>query len=63
MKKTYAAKRLLEHGPLTMSEFRIITGWKGRTAEAALKSLVKSKVAYSIVGDDGWKIYMLAGAE
>ena len=28
MTRTYAAKRLLEHGPLTLGEFMTITGWK-----------------------------------
>jgi hypothetical protein len=28
MTKTYAAKKLFEHGPLTLAEFREITGWK-----------------------------------
>lgn len=27
MTRTYAAKRLLEHGPLTLREFTEITGW------------------------------------
>jgi hypothetical protein len=28
MTRTYAARRLLEHGPLTFREFCSITGWK-----------------------------------
>jgi hypothetical protein len=27
MTRDYAAKRLLEHGPLTLPEFAAITGW------------------------------------
>jgi len=33
MTRTYAAKRLLEHGPLTFSEFVEITGWTTRQVE------------------------------
>ena len=59
MTRTYAAKRLLEHGPLTRGEFANITGWKAATVSAALKCLIESRVAYSIVGDDGIYVYQL----
>lgn len=45
MTRTYAAKRLLEHGPLTHAEFLEITGWPLRAVESALKSLVETGVA------------------
>ena len=32
MTRTYAAKRLLEHGPLSLAEFAEITGWPKKTA-------------------------------
>jgi hypothetical protein len=34
MKRTYAAARLLELGPLTFRDFRDITGWPERCAAA-----------------------------
>jgi chromosome segregation and condensation protein ScpB len=44
MKKTYAGKRLLEHGPLTRAEFREITGWKPKAADRVLDQLVHTEV-------------------
>lgn len=40
MNRTYAAKRLLEHGALTADEFKEITGWEPRTAERTLQQLL-----------------------
>lgn len=45
MPRTYVAKRLLEHGPLTFAEFREITGWPERSCESVLKNLLLSGVA------------------
>lgn len=45
MTRTYAAKRLLEHGPLTLREFTEITGWKQDTARTALRHLIEAGVA------------------
>lgn len=59
MTRTYAAKRLLEHGPLTRGEFAAITGWKPATVTSALQCLIDSRVAFSIVGDDGLNVYQL----
>lgn len=39
MTKTYAAKKLLEHGPLSFSEFRAITGWHVSRANRVLRCL------------------------
>ena len=52
MPKTYAAKRLLEHGSLTTSEFFEITGWDRNVAWNVLRALVRSGVAikYSELG-------------
>jgi DNA-binding transcriptional regulator GbsR (MarR family) len=44
--KTYFAKRLLEHGPLTFAEFQEITGWSHGHCAAVLSSLLKSGVAF-----------------
>jgi hypothetical protein len=45
MTRTYAAKRLLEHGPLTAAQFIEITGWKERTCRRTLQQLLDTKVA------------------
>ena len=45
MTRTYAAKRLLEHGPLTNREFRTITGWDEGTVSSALRNLLATGVA------------------
>lgn len=45
MPRTYVAKRLLEHGPLTRGEFIAITGWPEEQAWSTLRSLVRSRVA------------------
>jgi DNA-binding transcriptional regulator GbsR (MarR family) len=42
--RAYIAKRLLEHGPLTLSEFREITGWPTNDATQALFQLADSGV-------------------
>lgn len=44
MPRTYAAKRLLEHGPLTTPEFVEITGWEQRQAERVLQCLLDTEV-------------------
>lgn len=40
MTKTYATKRLLEHGPLILRDFYTITGWKKTIAWATLQALI-----------------------
>lgn len=59
MFRTYAAKRLLEHGPLRFSEFLEITGWKHRAATSALESLLETKVAM-VKNINGHRHYVLA---
>ena len=39
MTRTYAAKRLFEHGPLTFREFVVVTGWPMKQAAATLEAL------------------------
>lgn len=41
MCRTYAAKRLLEHGPLTFAEMLEITGWKLKQVDGTLQKLIK----------------------
>jgi len=45
MTRTYAAKRLLEHGPLTFKEFEEITGWENRICWRALTRLLEQNIA------------------
>ena len=44
MNRTYTAKRLLEHGPLTKAEFVEITGWEERQARRVLQQLLDTQV-------------------
>lgn len=44
MTRTYAAKRLLEHGPLTAPEFAEITGWGGHIAGSVLAHLLATGI-------------------
>lgn len=46
MPRTYAAKRLLEHGPLSMAQFKEITGWKVRHAHRTMQNLVDAGVVH-----------------
>lgn len=50
MTRSYAAKRLLEHGPLSVNEFRQITGWPYFVATRALQTLLDSGVARRVSG-------------
>lgn len=45
MTKTYAMKKLLEHGPLTLAEARNITRWGGRSTAYVLAHLTKKGIA------------------
>jgi hypothetical protein len=61
MTRTHAARRLLEHGPLTATEFREITGWKGRTSEVVLRQLCQSRIAKRVADARGFRyVYRLA---
>ena len=42
MTQTYAAEKLLEHGPLTFYELWGITGWEMEDVKAAVSALVSS---------------------
>lgn len=46
MPRTYAAKRLLEHGALSMAQFEEITGWKKRHAHRTMQNLVDAGVVH-----------------
>lgn len=45
MTRTYTAKRLLEHGPLSFREFVEITGWPSRKCTRTLDNLSQTGVA------------------
>lgn len=60
MTKTYAAKRLLEHGPLTFTEMRQITGWRYATLESALRNLMESGLAVAERCGPHRNVYRLA---
>lgn len=59
MKRTYAAARLLEHGPLTFGDFRTITGWPSCIADTVLRRLVDREVV-TIKNINGRRHYALA---
>ncbi len=59
MTRIYAAKRLLEHGPLTRSELRCITGWHQSTVSAVLARLLSSGIAKQEIGEGGFDLYVL----
>ena len=42
MTRTYAARRLLEHGPLSMAQFKEITGWNPKHSCNTIKALLMS---------------------
>lgn len=44
MTRTYAARKLLEHGPLTFGEMRAITLWTAPQVSSALQNLEKMGV-------------------
>lgn len=50
MTRTYALKRLLEHGPLTRAEITAITGWPAKTVKAALRQTLMTDVVRRVKG-------------
>lgn len=59
MTRTYAAKRLLEHGPLTAKDFAAITGWGKKASKSTLAALLLTGVA-RCTNIDGNRFYELA---
>lgn len=47
MTKTYALKRLLEHGELRFREIVEITGWKPSEAWSAIQCLMRKEIVSS----------------
>lgn len=58
MTRPYAARRLLEHGPLTFGDFRAITGWSASVADLVLRRLV-DRDAVTHQNIDGRRHYVL----
>lgn len=59
MTRTYAAKRLLEHGELSFPQFVTITGWDRRVAWRCMNRLVELGIV-DFVGLQGCRVYRLA---
>ena len=59
MTRVYATCKLLEHGPLTFKEFRIITGWTVPQCRHALALAIKNDHEAAFVtqvrGQDIWQ--------
>lgn len=53
MNRTYAARRLLEHGPLTFREFREVTGWPEKACRNTLRWLAETGRAFT---DGAWRL-------
>lgn len=60
MTRTYAAKRLLEHGPLTLREFVTITGWPYSAAQRALEHLMETELVVAVLISPHRRLYRLA---
>ena len=61
MTKSYAAKRLLEHGPLDRRQFIEITGWPEQTVANTLCMLVKAGEVVPVkTSAHKWFAYRLA---
>jgi len=54
MTRTYAAQRLLEHGPLTFGEFVTVTGWPYKTARKTISWLQETGHVCCI--DGAWRL-------
>lgn len=59
MTRPYAAVRLLEHGPLTFGQFRVITGWPAHVVDQVLRRLTGVD-RVTIRNIDGRRHYELA---
>lgn len=65
MTRTYALKRLLEHGPMTRREIRECTRWTVRTTGHALETLLAQGLvrrSHRHGGGRGGAAYVAVGA-
>lgn len=61
MTRTYALKRLLEHGPLTTRQICVITGWTSKQVHHAIDGMLESEVVVMLRGSrTKWHAYCLA---
>jgi predicted transcriptional regulator len=60
MTRTYTAKRLLEHGPLTWRELLEITGWREGALKGAIQSLIETEVVVAEKATAHRNVYRLA---
>lgn len=63
--KTHTARKLLEHGALSMGEFKEITGWPQKQAINTLKALMQSGVVIPVKSPSlriGTNLYALASS-
>ncbi len=61
MTRTYALKRLLEHGPLTTRQMRAITGWTLKQVHHTLDELLSCELVVMIRGYRAkWNAYRIA---
>ncbi len=60
MTRTYAAKRLFEHGPLTFTQFVEETGWTPRQCTKTLEMLMKAGLICFTEPLGSKRIYALA---
>lgn len=60
MSRTYAARKLLEHGPLMFHEFVEITGWPPRACTAILISLRRQGIVRRRCNRQAYTVWRLA---
>jgi hypothetical protein len=60
MTRRHAAKRLLEHGPLTWGELMAITGWSYNTLRGAMCALMEQGDVVAEPYEGRLNIYRLA---
>lgn len=60
MTRTYALKRLLEHGPLNMKELMAITGWKNNQIHHAIECLIQVGIVTKEKASSTKYVYRLA---
>ncbi len=62
MTRTYTAKRLLEHGPLTFGELVTITGWTVSQCRKTVECLRRTGVVITAAQQAGRSVYALMEA-
>jgi predicted transcriptional regulator len=60
MTRTYTAKRLLEHGPLTWRELLEITGWRESVLKGAIQNLIDTELVVAEKASSRRNVYRLA---